>query len=283
MFYPTPHGNKLQALLGNDKLPVDDRPRVRDAILRYEAWISEIEKIEGVGEHLVDPLVRSADRYKTFVDLDLVFDSRNDFLYRQKGQLKLDNTILEEFLPRLVDRVLSDHFASGNLILGPTNAFSQLRFDSDLTSLKTGAGMVVRSKNHDFAIARPLFLKASHHKDFSSYRAAQTHLAYVAAEIKTNLDKTMFQEASATAYDLKLALPNSRYFLLCEWLDMTPISTAVTTIEEVIVLRKQDGLDRAFVGTFPLRGGGPRIVAGSSNIWPNIPSHRTPFGGFFPM
>ena len=60
----------------------------------------------------------------------------------------------------------------------------------------------------------------------------------MAAEIKTNLDKTMFQEASATANDLKLALPNSRYFLLCEWLDMTPISTAVTAIEEVIVLRR---------------------------------------------
>ena len=43
---------------------------------------------------------------------------------------------------------------------------------------------------------------------------------------------------SATAYDLKLTLPNSRYFLLCEWLDMIPITTAVTAIEKVIVLRK---------------------------------------------
>jgi len=48
----------------------------------------------------------------------------------------------------------------------------------------------------------------------------------------------MFQEASATAYDLKMAVPNSKYFLLCEWLDMTPISAAVTAIEEVIILRK---------------------------------------------
>ena len=48
----------------------------------------------------------------------------------------------------------------------------------------------------------------------------------------------MFQEASATAYDLKLALPYSRYFLLCEWLDMEPVSTAITAIEEVIVLRR---------------------------------------------
>ena len=54
----------------------------------------------------------------------------------------------------------------------------------------------------------------------------------------TNLDKTMFQEASATAHDLKIALPGSRYFLLCEWLDMIPISSAATAIEQVIVLRK---------------------------------------------
>lgn len=52
--------------------------------------------------------------------------------------------------------------------------------------------MAVRSKDHDFALARPLFLRASHHKDFRDPREARTHLAYVAAEIKTNLDKTMF-------------------------------------------------------------------------------------------
>ena len=238
MSYPTPHGDKLQALLRNDKLPEDDQIRVRAAIDRYEAWITEIEKTEGVGEHLVEPLIALLNRYKASIDLGLVFDSENDFLYRQKGQLKLDNTVLEEFLPWLVGRVFSDRLTGGGLILGPTNAFSQLRFDSDLLTATAGGGMTVRSKDHDFALARPLFLKASHNEDFSEAREARTHLAYVAAEIKTNLDKTMFQEASATAYDLKLALPNSRYFLLCEWLDMTPISTAVTTIEEVIVLRK---------------------------------------------
>ena len=79
---------------------------------------------------------------------------------------------------------------------------------------------------------------AREYKDFSDSQEAETNLAYLAAELKTNLDKTMFQEASATAYDLKLAVPSSQYFLLCEWLDMTPISTAVTAIEEVILLRK---------------------------------------------
>lgn len=48
----------------------------------------------------------------------------------------------------------------------------------------------------------------------------------------------MFQEATATAHDVKSALPGSKYFLMCEWLDMTPVSTAPTDIDEVLILRK---------------------------------------------
>ena len=238
MSYPTPHGDKLRALTENPKLPDADRPRVVEALRKYKDWITAMEQVRGSGDQLIEPLTESLNRYKRHIDIDLVFDSDHDFLYRQKGQLKLDNTVLEEFLPWIVGRVFADSLSDLGLTLGPTNAFSQLHFDSGLLAVTAGGGMAVRSKDHDFALARPLFLQASHHDDFRNSRQARTHLAYVAAEIKTNLDKTMFQEASATAYDLKLVLPNSRYFLLCEWLDMTPISTAVTAIEEVIVLRK---------------------------------------------
>ena len=62
--------------------------------------------------------------------------------------------------------------------------------------------------------------------------------AYLACECKTNLDKTMFQEAAATALDLKSTVPSSKYLLLCEWLDMTPISSSTTAIDEIIILRK---------------------------------------------
>ena len=61
---------------------------------------------------------------------------------------------------------------------------------------------------------------------------------YVLAEIKTNLDKTMFQEASATSHDVKTACTGAKYFLLCDYLDMTPINTATTDIEEILILRK---------------------------------------------
>ena len=248
--YPTPHGDKLQALLQNEKLPSADVPAVRRVQQRYDAWIAEMEGFKDSGDRLVEPMVASLGRYKTYVDLDLVFDSSNDFLYRQKGQLKLDNTIIEEFMPWLVGRVFSDQLMGHDLTLGPANCFAQLRFDSDLLNSSGDSGMTIRSKDQDFAITRPIFIRASHRSDFSEFHQEQTCLAYVAAEIKTNLDKTMFQEASATAYDLKLALPNSRYFLLCEWLDMTPISTITTSIEEVIVLRKAKRLSVDIRGRF---------------------------------
>ena len=234
----TPHADKLQALLENRNLPQSDKPRVSKATERYNRWIEEIKQIDGDGDALIEPLVNSLNRYRKWIDLDLIFDSTEDFLHRQRGQLKLDNSVLEEFLPWLVRKRFADRIADINLNLGPTTAFSQLRFDSDLLNRTSGGGMTIRSKDHDFAVALPLFLKASYNQDFSDSRQAKTNLAYLAVEIKTNLDKTMFQEASATAYDLKLALPSSQYFLMCEWLDMTPISTAVTAIEEVIVLRK---------------------------------------------
>ena len=87
MDFPAPHGDKLRALLGNRKLPAGDRPGVHTAIERYEVWIEELGRIEGAGEHLVEPMVEALNRYKLSIDLDLIFDSKDDFLYRQKGQL----------------------------------------------------------------------------------------------------------------------------------------------------------------------------------------------------
>ena len=197
----------------------------------------------------------SLNRYRRWIDLDLIFDSPENFLHRQRGQLKLDNSVLEEFLPWLVSRRFPEKIAETGLSLGPTNAFSQLSFDSDLFNRTNGSGMTIRSKDHDFAVALPLFLKASHNQDFSESQEARTNLAYLAVELKTNLDKTMFQEASATASDLKLALPSSQYFLLCEWLDMTPISTAVTAIEEVIVLRRAKRMSANVRGNFATAAG----------------------------
>lgn len=237
MAMPTPHLDKLQAALVNDKLPATDPAGIQLAIRRYNGWIDEMQSFNNKDGKLLEKLVDSLNRYKLYIDADLIFDSESDFLYRQKGQLKLDNSIIEEFLPWLMREDLipgiGDKFS-----YGPSNCYSAIYFESSLSEEKPGAGIHVRTKDQDFALARKLYIKASHDSEFNESAQVDTLIAYVATEVKTNLDKTMFQEACATARDLRIAVPGARYFLMCEWLDMTPVSTAPTDVSEVLILRR---------------------------------------------
>ena len=100
--------------------------------------------------------------------------------------------------------------------------------------------MSIKAKDQDFSMSRKLYIRSSYSKDFNlaDTVTSTTHLGYVLAEIKTNLDKTMFQEGSATAHDVKLAVTGAKYYLLCDFLDMTPISTSTTDIDEILITRK---------------------------------------------
>ncbi|GER84704.1 Bpu10I family restriction endonuclease [Thermogemmatispora aurantia] len=182
-------------------------------------------------------MVNELNEYRLRLDINLIFDSPHDWLYRQKGQTKLDNSIIEEFLPRLVQALLGHKLPAG-IRLGPVESFSAIWFDSSLTRREPAGGLSLRQKAQDFALSLPLYIRASHSPTFEEALQLKTNLAYIAAECKTNLDKTMFQEACATARDLKSALPLARYLLLCEWLDMKPINTGTTPIDKVLILRK---------------------------------------------
>ncbi|MEG5001797.1 Bpu10I family restriction endonuclease [Microcoleus sp. B4-D4] len=234
---PKPHGEKLAALLNNDKLPTTEKLRVEHAIEHYNQWLETLKNISG-DLKVMPEMVSHLTSYKRYIDVELIFDSDTDFLYRQKGQLKLDNSIIEEFIPILVTTVFADSLKDKELSFGPTQCFSSLRFESSLKTSPPGGGMSIRSKDQDFAISRKIFLKASHNRDFNHSISREANIAYVAAECKTNLDKTMFQEGAATALDVKLSVPGAKYFLLCEWLDMSPISSSLTAIDEILILRK---------------------------------------------
>lgn len=233
---PTPHLAKLNALLKNPRLPGADKPRVTEALERYKQWIGEMESIKPGRPGSVQKLVDSTNRYKMFIELQLIFDSPDDFLYRQKGQLKLDNTILEEFLPQLMFRGLS--LPANTFEFGPQKTFSGLSFASGLGNTGVGGQPSLRSKDQDFVLGKRLFMMTSFDKDFKNAEHVEAHLGYVCAECKTNLDKTMFQEAVATSRDLKIAVPSSLYFLVCEFLDMTPVSIMSTHIDDVLIVRK---------------------------------------------
>ncbi|MDB9314755.1 Bpu10I family restriction endonuclease [Spirulina sp. CS-785/01] len=231
-----PHYTKLIACLNNRRLPENDRERLEEAINQYHTWIDELESIEQGTQDTVEQLVAATNKYKRFIELNLIFDSPNNFLYRQKGQLKLDNTILEEFLPQVILRSLRG--IDDSFELGPRKTFSGLSFLSSLGDMGKGGYPHIRTKDQDFILGKKLYLQSSFDSDFQESKLLESHLGYVCAECKTNLDKTMFQEAVATSRDLKMAVPSSLYFLICEFLDMTPVSITSTHIDDVLIVRK---------------------------------------------
>jgi hypothetical protein len=235
--FPTPHLEKINKAIANEKMPADDAAALEKARDKYSEWIKRLDGVSGSPEARVKQLVELYNEYRAWVDVDLIFDSERDFLYRQKGQLKLDNSVLEEFLPRLVTPDIIPELKGLDVHLGPVYSFASAYFMSSLASEEAGGGLSIRGKDQDFAISRPLHIRASHTKAFGEFTEVETSLAYVAAECKTNLDKTMFQEATATARDVKAAVTGAKYFVICEWLDMTPLSTAATDIDEVLILR----------------------------------------------
>ena len=148
---------------------------------------------------------------------------------------------VEEFLPVLVCKGLDLKAIDNDIDITPqTPTFSSVHFNSSLSNSAVGGGLTIKTKDQDFALSRKLYIKSSYSEGFDADKTVTiaTNLGYILAEIKTNLDKTMFQEASATARDIKLAVSGAKYFLLCDFLDMTPISSATTDIDEILVLRK---------------------------------------------
>jgi DNA modification methylase len=151
---PHPHYTKLRACLNNPRLPHADRDRIEEAIKKYHEWIDELKSVECGKIDSVQKLVDATNRYKRFIELDLIFDSSENFLYRQKGQLKLDNTILEEFLPYLI--FLSLRGLDESFELGPKKTFSGLSFSSSLGDLGDAGKPSIRSKDQDFILGKKI-------------------------------------------------------------------------------------------------------------------------------
>lgn len=275
----TIHRDKLTALLANPKLPPDDRPRVEEALERYEAWITELSQLDATGVDLLTRMVTLLNQYKKFIEFDLIFCSEQDFLYRQKGQLKLDNTILEEFLPRLVDpRLVPGIDRHADLTKGPQKSFAGFSFgffDAPLTA----GGISVKEKDQDFSVGRRIYFKASTTSNYSGDDVFQKTLnvGYLVAEIKTNLDKTMFQEAAATSRELKRNVNGATYLLLAEWLDMPPIDTRQTDIDEVILLRKAKRLNSNVRSEFSKAENRNRLAEGHGEYLDSNPYQLSSF------
>jgi hypothetical protein len=236
----TPHKDKLMAALENPKCGKEDILVLKEALARYDQWIKSVAQVKSAGKQRVIELTQLLNEYKDFLEVQLIVKSQSSFLIRQKGQLKLDNSVIEEFLIQLIDNRILEGLPDFELDIGPQTAFMSLAFMPANISVLGGKPPVeVKEKDTDFALGKTIYFKFSSDEQFTNGKTSHGKLilAVLAAECKVNLDKTMFQEAAGTAARLKQGCPMSRYYLIAEYLDMEPEDCRLTAIDNVFLIR----------------------------------------------
>lgn len=236
----TPHKEKLVAAIQNPKCSLKDVGLLKDALRAYEEWIAKLCGLRSMGKQRIGEMTQLLNAYKDFLEVDLIAKRGSPFMKRQKGQLKLDSSIIEEFLVHLVsDRVLTG-LPKFSLEVGPQTAFMSLAFTPpSLSALGDKPAVALKEKDTDFALGKAVHFQFSTESSFPVGQTTQGKivLAVLAAECKINLDKTMFQEAAGTAARFKQGCPTSRYYLVVEYLDMEPEDCRLTAIDNVFLLR----------------------------------------------
>ena len=180
------------------------------------------------------------NEYKDLLEVELIAARGSAFLKRQKGQMKLDNSVMEEFLIQLVDARSIASLPAFDLEVGPHTAFMTFAFrPTNIAGLNGKPEIVIKSKDQDFTIGRTLHYQMSPVKTFPADETTQGELflSVFSAEVKVNLDKTMFQECCGTAARLKQGCPSAKYFVLAEYLDMEPEDSRLTDVDNVFLLR----------------------------------------------
>jgi Bpu10I restriction endonuclease len=239
--YGVPHGKKIAAAIANPKAAQQDKELLGEIKDAYNEWIAELVTVVS-GEDPKTRVFRQVELlndYKFFVEVDCVAKRGSAWLKRQKGQLKLDNSIIEEFLLHLVHPATLPGFDRlDELAVGPNQAFMSMSFRANnLGGLLDKPEVVVKAKDQDFTLGALLHYAIGSSPDLGTATRGSFVLAVLSAECKVNLDKTMFQEAAGTATRLKQGCPMAKYFLIAEFLDMTPEDVRLTDIDNVLLLR----------------------------------------------
>lgn len=235
----TPHKDKLVAAIVNPKAE-DDKHLLEEALKQYESWTDSLSKLTSKGNRRIEEMTSLLNEYKDFLEVDLIAKKGSAFLKRQKGQLKLDNSVMEEFLIHLIhDDILVG--LPKDIETGSQTAFMSFAFrPSKIESLIKAPEIVLKQKDQDFTIGKSIHYKFSPDSTFQKgvTTDGKLFLAVLATEVKVNYDKTMFQECAGTASRLKKGCPQSKYYALVEYLDMQPEDVRLTDIDNVYLLRK---------------------------------------------
>ncbi len=164
----TPHGEKLDAAARNPKCGDDDRALLVEARHVYGEWIENMRRLATTGGERVQQMTKALNNYKDTLEVELIARRGSAFMKRQRGQLKLDNSILEEFLIHLVHpNVIRGLPEDLELTVGPTRAFMSLSFTPvDLSGLGGPPRVTIKTKDQDFVIGKNIHYRFSPEADF---------------------------------------------------------------------------------------------------------------------
>jgi hypothetical protein len=241
------HGNNLEQKENHPTKYRDKESRRYLAQIRtqYNRWRKANELLKGPyvtatdrDTQIVEERVRLLNEYKDFVDQQHYaekFDSRSN----------LHSSVLEEFMLYLFRDMVAE--LSDHALFGKSHTFKDMFFKADsYGDMLLHPKLLIEKKDHDFAIGVKLEAR---------FRCAGQDLDHqdtfdvpaVAIECKTYLDKTMLQDASTAAEQLKHRNPNAMYIVVSEWLKLTEsVNLRKFKIDQIYVLRKQKNTDREF-------------------------------------
>jgi len=241
------HGNNIEQKESQPTKYRDAESRryLAEIRIRYNEWKSANEVLHGPtatvhddDSEIIEKRVQLLNDYKDFLDQQHYaekFDSRSN----------LHSSVLEEFMYYLFrDLVLG---ISENALIGKSHSFKDVFFRSpSYKKMVSSPHALVEIKDHDFAIG------ASIRATMQCSGSATTDvynwdIPAIAIECKTYLDKTMLQDVSTAAEQLKQKNPNAMYIVVAEWLKLTEsVNLKKYKVDQIYVIRKQKNTDREF-------------------------------------
>ena len=241
------HGNNLEQKETHPSKYRDAESRtfLTEIRQRYDIWKNENMSLIGPkvtptenDQGTIEKRVQLLNDYKDFLDQQKYaekFDSRSN----------LHSTVLEEFMFYLFKDTVSE--LSEHALLGKSHTFKDLFFKAEhYADMLCNPRLLIEKKDHDFAIG----VKIEARFKCAGQTGEQSDiwdLPAVAIECKTYLDKTMLQDASTAAEQLKHRNPNALYIVVAEWLKLTEaVNLRKFKIDQIYVLRKQKNTDREY-------------------------------------
>lgn len=194
-------------------------------VVKYLKYIDDNLQIQGYDNAAIDGRVRLLNQYYAdFKPYEAVFSS----------QSKWRSTILEEFMYLLFRDFVDSKKQGTNLTLGSTKAYSNAYFKaSDFAGFITSIQLGINEKDQDFAIYRPLKL------EIAGESSAEINVPVMSVEVKTYVDKTMFEGIVATSEKIKNGNPFAKFYVVTETYDVSfDVDPAYTRIDQIYVLRK---------------------------------------------